>query len=276
PPRAKPGCEASSSTPCATARSFRPSLPTRRRWCTTAANSSGPTVSAGARSRRRSSSSAGRAWSSWAWSWGTTVSLRCSSTRSTPTCRRIGPSRSSPSRTPVPSFTRTSRDRRPKSVGRDRVDLVSRNGESPSSLAANGACEHPLEVNAFGESGAGHGGIEGDAEHARRLRRRRGVVDEGGVAIDPGEQSEMTREPLEPGARPAIYETRRTPRRRAARVEQAGEQKLIEGLRGARVLLDRVVVGGRRVRLGGCRQRVGGGDERTRQLRGRAEVEGRE
>ena len=125
---------------------------------------------------------------------------------------------------------------------------ASRRGRRGRRSPADGVCEHSLEVDAFGERRAGRDGIEGDAEYARRLRRRRGVVDKGGVAIDPGEQREMTREPLEPAARPAIDKTRRTPRRRAARVEQTGEHKVIEGLRGAGVLLDRVVVGGRRVR----------------------------
>jgi hypothetical protein len=40
---------------------------------------------------------------------------------------------------------------------------------SPSiSPGAGGAREHPLEVHAFGDGGARHRGIEGDAEHARR------------------------------------------------------------------------------------------------------------
>src|SRR5262245_14810822 len=83
----------------------------------------------------------------------------------------------------------------------------------------------------------------------------------------------MAREPFEPGARPAVDETRRTPRWRAARVEQTNEQYVIEGVRGARVFLNRVVVGGRRVRRGGGRQCVSGGDERAHEFRERAELD---
>src|SRR5262249_59887321 len=85
----------------------------------------------------------------------------------------------------------------------------------------------------------------------------------------------MAREPFEPGARPAVDKTRRTPRWRAARVEQTGEQHVIEGLRGARVLLNRVVVGGRRVRLGGGREGVSGGGERGPQVRERTQLDAR-